>query len=144
MAKRIQPQQYNSTVADIISESFSELESLGEEMRERYDNAPENLQATEVNQRVEEAADALEALSEPEVPECVAQLPVTFSFKPQRRQSRPDRRNQATERLSLAKSAIEDWQEEQEEEHEDVDTLLEEIQQLIDDADNIEFPGMRG
>lgn len=54
------------TVADFVSEALDALEELGSEMREAYDNAPENLQQSDVNTRRDEAASTLELLGRPE------------------------------------------------------------------------------
>jgi hypothetical protein len=47
---------WSGTVADAISEGYSEIEEVGSELREAYDNAPDNLKGTDVNERRDSTA----------------------------------------------------------------------------------------
>lgn len=198
MAKRKEPTQHQSTISAAVSDAFNALEELGTEMRERYDNAPENLQQTDVNQRVDECANTLEGLSEPDMPECIAEVAMEYSQPTYGRRgpSRADRCSDACSILSAAVSACETWLEDDankgtedltfddipadkltilidaegiadavedltddqkdtlldsykadltiDDQRGEVETCRDEVQQLIDEAEGCEFPGMFG
>jgi hypothetical protein len=71
--------EHKAPLAEVVSEAFEMLAELGNEMREAFDNSPESLQQTAVNQAREAAADALEYLEAPDVPAELAELQVTWS-----------------------------------------------------------------
>lgn len=148
MGKRIQMQTYESTVEGATSDGFSTLEGLGEECREAFDNAPESLQQTDRNQRLDEAASTLEGLSEPDVPDAVKDLPVRFQYKPDRRPSRSDRRHEALRILENAKDAAQAWLDDEENrdhaDRDEVEQYISEMDDLCSEAENVDFPGMRG
>lgn len=174
MAKAKLPVEHTYEIEGAVSDGFGALEELGSEMRERFDNAPENLQQTDTNQRVSEAADTLEGLSQPDVPDCIAGVDCSFKSVPNKRTSRAARRDDAIEILDAAKSAAESWLEENEEievgedipdgdggegatkkatdedvqEREslrgEVETFIQEMDDLISEASDVEFPGMFG
>jgi len=153
------------TVADAVSEAFSELQQLGEEMRDAFDNTPESLQGSGVGEARGEAADALENLSEPDAPDELAAIMVNWSVRvrtpsQQRKLSRADRRDDATSTLSAVISKLEDIRDyepetddegkvtgEREFSEEQVDAagdFIDEVQNLIDEAEAVTFPGMYG
>jgi hypothetical protein len=149
----------STTVGAAISDGFSELLTLGEEMREICDNTPENLQSSSKYEEREAAADALENLSEPDVPESVADIAVNFSIMPHKRSyvSRSDRRHEAIQYLQAAidvlNENVEAWREAEKElvaadpdktdpRISDAEELIEEVQEAIDEGEAVEFPGM--
>lgn len=136
-----------STISGLITDAFSELTTLGEEMREAFDNTPESLQSAGVGERRGEAADALENLNEPEVPEIVAEIVVKWQEPPpKRRMSRSDRRSDATCMLEQAIDAVENWLNENDthDQHGEVEAFRDELESQKDEADSVEFPGMYG
>ena len=111
MANRVkrEPRPINTTVADAISTAFGVITELAEEMREAFDNTPESLQSSGAGEARGEAADALEQISEPDVPEGLGDLPVTFSLLPlPRKASRADRLSDGLEYAKQAISVLED------------------------------------
>jgi hypothetical protein len=153
--------EYTGSVSS-VSDAFSALESLGEEAREIVDNASEGLSQTSRIQTFDETADTLEGLSEPDVPTCVADLPITWT-ECTTRTGRATRRDNATACLTAAKNAAESWLEEQRAKEADADGVaesdeggedevdLDEVEQFISDVDDMiteaegcEFPGMYG
>ena len=150
MGKKREPIQHSSTVGGCVSDAFSELQALGDEMRSWYDNMPENLQGGDKGSAVSEAADTLEGLSEPSVPDAVADVKVEWQSKPptKRGLSRSARRDEATMMLDLAATAAQGWLDDPENEtHEardEVESFIDEVNSAKDDADNVEFPGMIG
>lgn len=165
MAAKRQPIQHSTTVSGAVSDAFSALQSLGEELREWYDNLPEGLQGGSKGDALSEAADILEGLSEPDVPDSVAEVAVNYSTLPSRRQSRRERRDEAVqllahavdalqESIDNAQSELNDLQSADETEANDAaetalqeivdegESARDEIQQVIDEAEGVEFPGM--
>lgn len=142
-----------STVGAVIGDAYSMLSELRDEVQEVVDNMPENLQQSSRAETLSEAANCLDnADSEPDVPEFVADLEVTYAQDQRKRyHSRADRRDEAVSMLSGAVSALEEFisterhgDKAAEEENDEAQTLLDEVQEMIDNADGAEFPGMRG
>ncbi len=148
MARKIEMQKYESTVEGAIDDAMSAFEELGSECREVCDNMPESLQSTDRYSTLDETANELEYLSAPDVPECVSGLTVTFSYKPQRRMSRSDRRHEAIRTIEAAKDAAQEWLDDEanaeHDQRDEVETLVSEIDDIVGTAENVEFPGMFG
>lgn len=166
MAKTAEVPKYVSrsmSVGDAVSEVWSELQSLAEEMREAYDNTPESLQQGGVGEMRGECADNLEALDEPDVPDWATGLSVTVSHRnparPKKRPSRAYRRDQASGMLDavvsdlraladdeaeLDKLARENPDRSRDDLESDLGDLADALESLRDEADAIDFPGMYG
>jgi len=127
-------------LGDIYRDEFAELTTLGEEMREAYDNTPESLQSSGVGEARGAAADTLEGLTEDEVPEAISTLEVDYPFDTKKKPSRSDRRDNAVAALS----AIVDRLQEDEKVSETHADFLQGLEELISEAEGVEFPGMYG
>jgi hypothetical protein len=145
----------DSTVADAANEAYGEFQALGEEMREWADNLEEKFSATDRYARVSESADALENLSEPSYPDWASKTKVQISelVKPPRKVSRAKRRDDACAILDTCMEVCNEWLDENDkpENSEEMLGLVGEITQLRDDLENlkdeaeaVEFPGMYG
>lgn len=106
------------TVGGFISDAWEQITGLGEEFREMYDNAPENLQQTSVNQTRDETASNIENLSEPcvnssvlEELDCSTQLDMGKVYRGRQRQSRACQAGNAASMFRAASEAIREWQE---------------------------------
>lgn len=137
-----------ATVADLISGAFSTFETLGGEYREWFDNLPEGLQ--DHRSDIDEAASTLENISEPDTgPAVVADVQVEYMPLTRKKQSRRDQGGQAVYELQIAIDFINEWLEvnagtgivdtdlEQE-----IERYRDEAQQMLDDAEGVEYPGM--
>jgi hypothetical protein len=140
-----------TTVGAAIDDAFSALETLGGEMRDAYDNTPESLQQSDVGNMRDEAANVLEGLSQPDVPQKLYDIPCSYTEDRRLYQSRSRQRDEAVCMLDAARCALEEFNvgsvatgDEGEELDSDRDTLVEEVQQLIEDAEGVEFPGRNG
>jgi hypothetical protein len=154
--KRAAPPPREASLADAISEAFSELACLGEEFREICDNTPDSLQSTSVYEARESTADELESLSEPDVPEELQDLKVVIQDpKPKRRgYSRAARRDQAVYIMDLCIQALQERVDELESDDERgkvgdhqkdlAESLRDDLDAAKDTADSCEFPGMCG
>jgi hypothetical protein len=140
-------------VADMVSEAIGELTSLAEEMREAYDNTPESLQSSGVGEARGEAADALENVQEPDVPESLGTERVKWqeralTQRQQMRRSRSTRRDDAVQLLQRVveqmDEAIADTKNMNVDERDEAEQFRDEIQNVIDEAEAVEFPGMYG
>jgi len=145
--------QEHLKLSDAVSNGYSELESLAEEMREWSDNMEEKLSHTEKYERVSECAETLEGFQEPDVPEFAQeQMLSVMQFQPGRRGlPRRVRRDNAVNYLTVAKECAEEMKTEREgkgdyfeAQCEELDELIGELEQTIDDAEAVEFPGMFG
>jgi phosphopantothenate synthetase len=136
------------TIADAVSEAFGDLSMLGDEMREAFDNTPENLQGSAVGQAREEAADNLEQLSEPSVPDSLAAIEVEIPrWERKRSPSRPVRRDDIVAILDAVIQALDeivDDEEKSQELKDDAETLRDEIDNEKSMAEDVQFPGMFG
>jgi hypothetical protein len=136
------------SAADALSEAFSEITSLGEEMREAFDNTPEVFQSSEVGTRREEAADALESISEVEAPEYLADVIVTAAVRKYGRRgpSRAARHDDATALMSMVIDVIREIEdtEADDDRRTELSDLADEIEAAKDTADAVEFPGAYG
>lgn len=156
MRKKNPPKEINTTVSGAVSQAFSVIEELGYEMREAYENTPESLQSSAVGEARGEAADNLENISEPDIPESIAEVPVKFFAMPLK--AKASRADRLDEGLDYARNAVDALQEimdehllEDEEDakfgeltREDVEAVIEEINDMIEEAENVSFPGMFG
>lgn len=172
MAKTKQPKTATTTIEAAITDGYAALETLGEEMRSWADNMPENMQGGSKYEEITAAADELEGLSEPDVsdiPEDVRNAEVTYQRAT--KTSRAARRDEATGMLSAAAEklrekkddyepekaevafadvpkgadpveALEEAQEKYEEIQSAIDTLADEVTEMQETADGVEFPGM--
>ena len=150
MGKRIPlPPPRTVPLRDAVSEAYSEFQSLAEEMRDWANNMEEHFSQTDKYSRVSEAADALEDLQEPDVPESVADIPVTIQDpKPQKGgYSRSFRCSQAGSILMDCIAALEEVKNEEgvsDEKSDDADQLMSELEQHQGDSESVDFPGMFG
>ena len=146
----------DATLADAANEAYSEFTALGEEMRAWAESLEEKFSTTDRYARVTEAADTLEGLSEPSYPDWASNAKVQISelAKPPRKVSRASRRDQACSILDTCMEACNEWLDENDKpEKQSVEmlALVGEITQLRDDLENlkdeaeaVEFPGMYG
>jgi hypothetical protein len=155
-------------VIDSILSFYEEILTLAEEAREIVDNAPESLQSSPRNVTLSDTADILERLQAPDppaTPEGVVWTKKTMQagiYVPRRRSdstSRAQRLENAAMLAASALSALSDWLDETEAADETWKTkdrvaqpdwmdewrqFLDTIQDHIDEAQSVEFPGMRG
>jgi len=165
-------EHFSTDVESLIGGAYSEIEELANEMREAFDNMPEQLRDGDIGQRRSDAADALDSIvgDIPDIPEyCVNIMTV---FVPGRGlTSRRKRADEASRSLQDAASEIREFisnfDEEQEEiaavgkellhadpkEYTDPETapdmnelesLADDLEQAAEELDEIDFPGMYG
>lgn len=152
------------SIDDAVSEAHSELQQLGEEMRESFDNTPENFQSSGVGEMRGEAADALENINELSVPSELEGIKVSWSVPVRspsklRKLSRADRRDDATSTLNAVVATLDeiaDYEPEMkdgepagprtysEEQVEEARSFRDDVQNMIDEAEGVTFPGMYG
>lgn len=168
MAKKTRTRTLQTSVAAAIPDALSEIESLRDEMQEWADNMEEKLSHTEKYERVREAADALEsAVTDVDVPEFADQTISCVEMLPGRKGlARWKRLSNAVAALSAAKDAMEVQRDELREIDDDevpaevaaligdertpseaadeLDSVIEEVDNIINEAEGVEFPGMFG
>lgn len=142
-----------------VSDAVSALTDLGDECREIVDNAEGGLRETSRIQTFEETAGTLESMSEPDVPECIAELTISYGEQVPRRKARSASRavrcQNAIAVLQAASEAAQQWLDDtdcqpedkgptQEEQRDEVEGFINEIDGIIGEAEGCEFPGMFG
>lgn len=139
------------SILDAVELAYSEFQVLGEEMRVAFDDMTEKVQAGTRGLATEEAADQLEQLDEPSVPKLIEDITITWSERaPQQKRSLSDRRDSAISILEGVIDALDKKLEEIQmlddtvdgklEQTNEVESLREDIGNLIDNASSVEFP----
>lgn len=140
---------FTTSVTGLVDDAFSEIEELRNEMQERFDNTPESLQQTEVNQAVEEAANVLRDIEQPDIPNIIGELEVFF-VPAADLGSRAKRASNAAFMLDTAAAALLEWADEEKnktnfpEQVEEVEQAADELEELSSTLSDVEFPGMYG
>lgn len=143
MAKRPTYTTHTNDLTSTISMAIGDLTQLGEEMREWFDNCSDGLQQSSKMQDVDSTASTLEGISEPDVDGVLANLPVTYTTQLPKRKgrslSRAARRDDACGMLDACMSALDEI------ENSSVASELHgSLEQIKDEAEGCEFPGMYG
>ena len=114
MAKQKRKPRVNRSVqTDIdsaVSEAINNAEGLRDELQDWHDNLPENLQSGEKADNLQTAIDALESVSQPDVPECIATDTIEYLSAP----PRASRANRLAECQSMMSAAADHAREEAE------------------------------
>lgn len=145
----------NITTTSTVSatdDACSSLEELGSECREIVDNAEGGLRETQRIQTLDETAGTLENISAPDVPECIAELPITYTEQQSTRRGRGESRavrcGNSVSVLQAAVEAAQEWLDDdanaEHADRDDVDSFVSEVEGIIGDAEGCEFPGMFG
>lgn len=139
-----------------VSDAVSALTDLGDECREIVDNAEGGLKETSRIQTFEETAGTLEGISEPDVPDCIADVAVEYGEQVPRRKARhPSRAVRCANAVALLQAASESAQQwlddteaapedTNEAERDEVQDFIDNLDNIISDAEGCEFPGMFG
>lgn len=137
-----QPKVATSTINALVQDACSGLEELGSELREWYENMPENLQGNRSD--VDDAASTLENISAPDdAPEVIREIEVSYNLELERLTSRRARGGQLCYEMDAAIQEAEYWLEENPEhaDREAVETWIDEVSQVKDEAEGVEYPG---
>lgn len=140
-----------------IEDAFSALEDLGSECRELVDNVEgTGLRETQRIQTFDETASTLEGLSAPDVPECIAEVTISYHdsvpARKGRSPSRATRCQNAIAVLQAAADAAQQWLEDteaapedtDEEKRSDVEDFIQSLEEAVGEAEGCEFPGLHG
>ena len=125
------------TVADLVRGAFSEFEELGSEVRTNAENTEEKFPTK--SEEWAAAAETLEALQAPTVPDALASLTISYKELPSKSSSRATRCGGAANDLQRVVDLLEGL-----EDNDDAETLREELETAIVEAEGCEFPGMFG
>lgn len=149
-AAEIRTKHFTVTLADLVGDAFSEIESLAEEMGEWCDNMPENFQNGDKGSEVSEAKDSLENISTVELSGEAAKL-TTVYIPAEDIDSRGDRLNECVTRLNLAAETLRDELDARTtaapkdapyKDEEGWSDIVDELEGAAQEADGIGFPGM--
>jgi cysteinyl-tRNA synthetase len=130
-----------------VEDGYSRLQELMNECQEIVDNAPDSLRDSQRIQTLEETASQLQDSDDtPEVPEAIAELIVNYTEdqRKSKSQSRSTRCAEACDLLGAAKGTAEEWLEENEDNDDEVQSLIDALDEMISNAESCEFPGMFG
>jgi hypothetical protein len=137
-------QEFTTTVGALVEDAFCQIEELGYEMREVYDNMPENLKGGWVGTQRQEVADALENLAcgKPEVPGGAEGIKVIF-YPAADLGSRPKRASNAADMLRAAADEARSYVEKGGEDA-GLKELADSLERVAEEVEFIDFPGMYG
>ena len=140
--------KFTTTADSLVDDAVGELQCLGEELREWYDNLPESLQQSDKAYTLDESAGMLEAVYEPDLDDSATEVDVVF-IPAINISSRRDRHAEAIAMLEAAKEALITADEGLDGEldltkdntHEEG---VNDIENIIHEVECVEFPGMFG
>ena len=162
---------YKGDVDSALSDAYSMIQDLGSEFREICDNTSENLQQSDLYNRRDETASACEGLSEPSVNSSIlGDLEVDASqdngkvYRGRQNQSRACRAGNAAAIFTACAETVQQWVEENpplkkrikeskasygsvkefEEAHEEAQELIDACEEIANEIENMEWPGMFG
>lgn len=155
-----------------VADAFSMIEELGNECREIVDNAGDALANTQRIQTFGETADVLENVSAVDVPDCISDVEIHYGesvpTRKGRSTSRSVRCSNIVSILEAAKSRAEELKDENESHREEYEnasvedregmaepdyteedegemgTFIDELENVINEIESLEFPGMYG
>jgi hypothetical protein len=130
--------EHEYTVAEAIDFALTDLEGLASECREKVENAPESLQYSERIVALSASADALEDVERPEFADALGIIPVKCALPKRRYLSRAARASDASSLLEACVKALNGISDG------GAETLINELESVIDVIDGCEFPGMYG
>lgn len=140
-----------TTVSEAIEFAFNTFADLSQEVLEVVDNCPENLRSSERIETLEEIGTTLEGLTQPDVPQLIAEAEVTW-LEPRvtdrrRGHSRAVRRDIAVIALCAVHLAATDASQDPSNAREirdDCRAFAEAITETIDAVEGLDFPSGRG
>lgn len=138
-----------TNISDAISSGCQMLLELADEMSNWYDSMPENLQSSSKADAVQEAQQTLEGCEEPDIPKAFENILLDVHILHKKRKSRSDRRNDAVTYLQTAGDRLREIESDDEafpdqDLRDDACLLADEVENIISEAENVEFPGMFG
>lgn len=159
MPVRLTTTAKTGTITDALSTGFSEIQSLRDELTEWKDNLEEKLSHTDKYQRVSDCADSLDEIADCE-DECVPPIHTeeTVDWVEQKKASKKSpyprwlRLQNAVNALEAVKAQLEILVETDDDEDEDpedenrmeIQACIDKLDEIIDGANSVEFPGMFG
>lgn len=151
MRKPLKTIERKHELADAVSEAYSEVQALRDEMSEWRDNIEEKFSQTSKFEMIDEAVNILDnyADNEPDVPESLKKIEVVYhQMLPRSRRkglSRSARRDNATMILQAVWDKLDDLVSNQGTiPQDDAESLMTDIETAKDEIDAVEFPGMFG
>lgn len=159
MPVRLDTTAKTGTITNALSTGFSELQSLRDELMEWKDNIEEKFGQTDKFERVSECADALDEIADCE-DECVPPVHTedTVDWVEQKKKSKKSpyprwlRLQNAVNALEAVKATLETLVEVDDDEDEnpedetrmEIQACIDKLDEIIDAANSVEFPGMFG
>lgn len=163
MTRKLKTQERSAPLTDAVAEAISLLTELGEECRDVADNAPEATQSSARIEALAASGDALADIEEPDAPDAVDTSTVVswtdaLPSRPSRPLSRAARCANAVQALSAAVAGCDEQLDALEHtststpaaadeiagRHDAIEEYRDALQQIVDDAEDCEFPGMFG
>lgn len=135
-------------LADAIASAYEGIDNLAEEMDNWASGMEEgNLANSEKCQLAREAADSLQNVSQPDVPEFLQETDVYWNEQVKRNEPRWLRLANIVQCLQAVVEKLSELSEDEstkEEQREEIDQLKDEVESTLSDIESVEFPGMFG
>ncbi len=160
--EKLKRDRFTTRLDDVVS-NVSNYSDLASELRDWYDNLPESFQQGDKGSMLDESASTLENISEPAVPDWAGAMAV-YCPPMLDISSRADRRDAISHELQQAVDAIDEAltkgrfplkdddegnmyqlppeDAEDTEQRDELQSLKDELENIISEAEGVEFPGM--
>jgi hypothetical protein len=144
--EELQRRQFTSTVAEAVGGAFMEIQELAMELSNWYENLPDSFKWGDKGEAIQEAANTLEGLEHPDVPEQVGAIKV-YNPPVLNRSSRAARRDAAVSNLQTVIGALGEARAkcqggDDKLLSDEINTLVSELETAVEEAEGVEFPGM--
>ena len=145
---KLKTERFTVDASELLEEAKAEVEAVGEELQDWYDNLPEGFQASLKGEAISEAASTLQSVTIPEYPAKAETIKVCF-YPPLNVVSRNHRCGKAADMLRTIGEKVEDYIEaKRKESRKYKDNGLEEFVgeciEAADEIEGVEIPGMYG
>jgi ParB-like chromosome segregation protein Spo0J len=142
---QLRDRHFTSTIADLVDAAFATFAELSDELQEWSGNLPEQFQDSEKASRLEESSAALANLSAPLVADELGRIPIVH-VPPERDFSRAGRLDCAVVMLEavIARLSVPAGGETAESREGERKAVIAELENIVDEAQDIEFPSMFG
>ena len=144
--RELRAKRFTTTLGELLEDAYSQAETVGEELREWYDNLPEAFQEGDKGERLNEAADVIENAvcekpSDP-LPDAIAELPVVFI--PGEPGSRAATLCEAADMMTTVQNELERLGElpEHAAHHEAMSETRDTLDNAVSELQGVEVPGM--
>lgn len=102
---KLKMKEYTGDCEGAVSDAYSAMDGIKDELQSWYDNLPENFQSGDKGDQLQTAIDAIESVDEPNAPDCASEISCTW-MEYVGKFGRPKQRDNAVNALRAAADAV--------------------------------------